>query len=153
MVGIDEVDARIAQGSPAFGLIRVSPEPDGAALFVGTADQFAEFHVFGLGERAFAAPLEVGAPVITDERHEAGRGIRVEVGEASVIGGVAGWLLSKVVARAVAGEGDRDGIGDGAIALESSEHPRIILEHPIEHLIGGESIGLDIDEQVESRGG
>jgi hypothetical protein len=150
VVGIDEVDSGVSERGPAFGQVRVGPETDGAALFMGPADEFAEFHAFGFGERAVSPPLEMGLPVVADERDKARGGLGVEVDEPTVVAGEAYGLLFEVFPGAIAGDGYGDGIGRGAIGFEPGEHFGVGLKRAVEGLVCGERIAFDVDEEMES---
>src|SRR5258708_4778315 len=58
VVGVEQIDAVVAEFFPEVGEVRRAPEADEAMLLMGFGDDVAKLFPLGIGDGAFAVPFE-----------------------------------------------------------------------------------------------
>lgn len=147
VVSVDEIDSGVLHEFPGGGLVGDGPEADDSALGVGGLDHgFESSLVFG-AHIAIASPGEVVVPVVADQGDELGGSVGFQVGDASVHGCVARGFCGQQVAWPVAGEDDRDRIGEGFTGLEFRQDILIAGEQGFQREVGCCRFSLEVDEE------
>ena len=136
---------------PALGSIGNRPEAQEASVFPGAGHEFLQSGAFPGRDGAPSTPFEMVRPLIADQGNEMSGGLAAEIAGTTVEGTVAGGIgLHEASWSSTAQDcGDRSRAG---LALEvGGEKGAVAGEELVEDRVGFVPIGLDIDEQDESK--